>query len=58
MSLVKHGGGVKAWTCFEASGPGQLSIIDGTKSSKLYLQILKEHIRTSKCEEKLGHAAR
>uniref|UniRef100_A0A9J7Y0N0 Uncharacterized protein n=1 Tax=Cyprinus carpio carpio TaxID=630221 RepID=A0A9J7Y0N0_CYPCA len=45
---VKHGGGsIMVWTCFAASGPGQLAIIDGTMNSELYQQILKENVRTS-----------
>ncbi len=46
---VKHGGGSNmVWACFAASGPGRLAIIDGTKNSELYQQlILKENIRTS-----------
>ncbi len=33
--------------CFPASLPGQPAIIDGTMNSELYLQILKENVRTS-----------
>ncbi len=51
---VKHGdGSFTAWACFPASWPEQPAIIDGTMNSELYLQILKENVRTSVWEQSL-----
>lgn len=46
------------WTCFTASGPGWQNIIDGAMSFEINQQILKENVRTSKSQEKVGHAGR
>lgn len=46
------------WTCFTASGPGWRNIIDGAMSFEINQQILKENVRTSKSQEKVGHAGR
>ncbi len=41
------------WSCFAASGPGQLVIIDGTMNSALYQKILKKNGQPSVCDLKL-----
>lgn len=48
IPTVKHGGGsIMVWACFAASGPGQITVIDGKMNSKLYQDILQENIRPS-----------
>ncbi|KAI3363740.1 hypothetical protein L3Q82_001204 [Scortum barcoo] len=48
MPTVKHGGGsVMVWGCFAASGPGQLTVIDGIMNSGVYQKILKDNVRPS-----------
>ncbi len=41
------------WGCFADSGPGRLSIIDGTMNSALYQKILKENVQPSVYDLKL-----
>ena len=41
------------WSCFAASGPGRLVVIDGTINSALYQKILKENVQSSVCDLKL-----
>ena len=55
---MKHtGGSIMVWSRFAVSGPGRLTIIDGTMNSELYQQILKKDVRTSLHELNAGHAA-
>lgn len=49
---------IVVWTCFTASGPGWQNIIYGAMSFEINQQILKENVRTSKSQEKVGHAGR
>ncbi len=59
IPTVKHGGGsVMVWGCFAASGPGRLAIIYGTMNSALYQKILKENVRPSVYDLKLGLCSR
>ncbi|KAI3357230.1 hypothetical protein L3Q82_015687 [Scortum barcoo] len=46
---VKHvcGSSVMVWGCFAASGPGQLTVIDGIMNSGVYQKILKDNVRPS-----------
>lgn len=55
IPTVKHGGGsVMKCGCFAATGPEQLSIINGTMHSALYCQkILAGNVRSSACALKL-----
>ncbi|KAK3521940.1 hypothetical protein QTP70_020054 [Hemibagrus guttatus] len=54
IPTVKYGGGsVMVWGCFAASGPGRLTVINGTMNSAVYQKILKENVRPSVCDLKL-----
>uniref|UniRef100_A0A3Q1JIP2 Tc1-like transposase DDE domain-containing protein n=1 Tax=Anabas testudineus TaxID=64144 RepID=A0A3Q1JIP2_ANATE len=33
------------WSCFAASGPGQIVVIDGKINSRVYQDILQENVR-------------
>lgn len=51
---VKHGGGsVMVWGCFDAAGPGQLTIIESTMNSTVYQRVLEKHVRPSVWKLKL-----
>ncbi|KAK3509610.1 hypothetical protein QTP70_006816 [Hemibagrus guttatus] len=54
IPTVKYGGSsVMVWGCFAASGPGRLTVINGTMNSAVYQKILKENVRPSVCDLKL-----
>ncbi len=40
-------------SCFAASGPGRLAVINGTMNSAVYQKILKDNVRPSVCDIKL-----
>ncbi len=43
MPTVKHGGGsVMVWGCMSSAGTGELQLIEGTKNSNMYCDILKK----------------
>jgi hypothetical protein len=42
------------WSCFAASGPGQLAIIDGKMNCQVYQDILQENVRLSVHQLKLS----
>ena len=45
---MKHGGGsIMLWGCFAAGGTGALHKIDGIKRQENYVDILKQHLKTS-----------
>jgi hypothetical protein len=45
---VKHGGGsIMLWGCFAAGGTGALHKIDGIMEEKNYVDMLKQHLKTS-----------
>lgn len=50
---VKHGGGsVMVWGCMSAAGVGKLCFVEGIMNQDVYLEILKNNLRSS--AEKLG----
>ncbi|KAI4873237.1 hypothetical protein NFI96_022814 [Prochilodus magdalenae] len=52
---VKHGGGsIMLWGCFAAGGTGALHKIDGIMRKEHYVEILKQHLKTSARKLKLG----
>ena len=45
---MKHGGGsIMLWGCFAAGGTGALHKIDGIMREENYVDILKQHLKTS-----------
>jgi hypothetical protein len=53
---VKHGGGsIVLWGCFAAGGTGALHTIDGIMRTEYYVDLLKQHLKTSVRKLKLGH---
>ena len=44
------------WSCFAASGPGQLAIINGKMNSQVYQDILQENVRLSVRQLKLNRS--
>jgi hypothetical protein len=44
------------WSCFAASGPGQLAIIDGKMNSQVYKDILQENVFLSVRQLKLNRS--
>ncbi|KAJ7326869.1 hypothetical protein JRQ81_016628, partial [Phrynocephalus forsythii] len=39
IPAIKYGGGsIMVWTCFAASAPGQLAVIEGKMDSQVYLK--------------------
>lgn len=54
IPTVKYGGGnIMIWACFAASGPGQLTIIEGKMNSQVYQKILQDNVRVSVRQLKL-----
>ncbi len=52
---VKYGGdSVMVWGCFAASGPGRLTVINGTMNSAVYQKILKDNVWPSVRDLKLN----
>ena len=52
---MKHGGGsIMLWWCFAAGGTGALHKIDGIMKQENYVDILKQHLKTSVRKLKLG----
>uniref|UniRef100_A0A674C2Y1 Tc1-like transposase DDE domain-containing protein n=1 Tax=Salmo trutta TaxID=8032 RepID=A0A674C2Y1_SALTR len=48
IPTVKHGGGsIMLWGCFAAGGTGALHKIDGIMRMENYVDILKQHLKTS-----------
>ena len=55
IPTVKHGGGsIMLWGCFAAGGTGALHKIDGIMRQENYVDILKQHLKTSVRKLKLG----
>ncbi|KAI4888321.1 hypothetical protein NFI96_008072, partial [Prochilodus magdalenae] len=55
IPTVKHGGGsIMLWGCFAAGGTGALHKIDGIMRKEHYVEILKQHLKTSARKLKLG----
>ena len=53
---LKHrGGSIMLWGCFAAGGAGALDKIDGFMRKENYVDILKQHLKTSVRKLKLGH---
>ena len=52
---MKHEGDtIMLWACFAAGGTGALHKIDGIMSKQNYVDILKQHLKTSVRKLKLG----
>ena len=48
IPTVKHGGGsIMLWGCFAAGGTGALHKIDGIMRMENYVDMLKQHLKTS-----------
>jgi hypothetical protein len=55
IPTVKHvGGSIMLWGCFAAGGTGALHVIDGNMRKENYVDILKQHLKTSVRKLKLG----
>ncbi|CDQ80712.1 unnamed protein product [Oncorhynchus mykiss] len=55
IPTVKHeGGSIMLWGCFAAGGTGALHKIDGIMREEDYVDILKQHLKTSVRKLKLG----
>ena len=56
IPTLRHGGGsIMLWGCFAAGGTGVLHKIDGIMREENYVDILKQHLKTSVKKLKLGH---
>ena len=53
IPTVKHKGGI-LWGCFAAGGTGALHKIDGIMRMENYVDIMKQHLKTSVRKLKLG----
>ena len=49
-----RGGSIMLWECFAAGGTGALHKIDGIMREENYVDILKQHLKTSVRKLKLG----
>ena len=55
IQTVKYrGGSIMLWGCFAAGGTGALHKIDGIMRKEHYVEILKQHLKTSRRKLKLG----
>ena len=55
IPTVKHeGGNIMLWGCFAAAGTGALYKIDGIMKKEHYLEILRQHLKSSARKQKLG----
>ena len=53
IPTVKHGGGsIMLWGCFATGGTEALHKIDGFMRMEHYVDILKQHLKTSKLDRK------
>ena len=56
IPTVKHtGGSITLWGCFAAGRIGALHKINGIMGEEKYVNILKQHLKTSVRKLKLGH---
>lgn len=54
LPTVKHGGGsVLVWGCMSAAGVGKLHIIDSIMDHRMYIDILKENLKSNATEMSL-----
>jgi hypothetical protein len=54
LTVRYSGGSIRVWSCFAASGYGQLANIDVKMNSQVYQDILQENVRLSVCQLKLN----
>ena len=56
IPTVKHGdGGVLVWRCMSAAGVGNLHFIEGITSHVMYIDILKQNLRSSSFKMDMGN---
>lgn len=54
-TTVKHGGGsIMVWGCMSTAGTGGIHLIKGTMDSKMYIQIIKKHVKASAAKLGMG----
>ena len=58
IPTVNYGGvSIMVWGCLDASGPGQLAIIDGKINSQVYQDIFQENVRLPVPQLKLNRSS-
>ena len=56
IPTVKHGGGyVLVWGCMSAAGVGDLHFIEGIMNHVMYIDILKQNLRSSAIKLDMGN---